>query len=133
MTTTIELPQVSSVIKSKIKAVLENGFSAEQERKITLAKVDAFDEHGDYTNADDLHEAVSEVLCDVVFTTEEFEKYDSDINNCCEHSSWETIIQKGIWETPHDSDDTDDTVDQLLAKINALSTEDRKSLLDRIN
>ncbi len=130
MTTTIELPKVSSVIKSKIKAILEDGFSAEQERKISEAKVEAFSTYGDDTTADDLHKAVSEVLCDVIFTDEEWRKYDSDIEEFCEHSSWETIIQKGMWETPND---VDDTVDQLLAKINALSAEDRKSLLNQIN
>ena len=130
MTTTIELPQVSSVIKSKIKAILDDGFTPEQGRKISEAKVEAFSKYGDDTTADDLHEAVSEVLCDVVFSDEEYEKYNSDIEEFCEHSSWETIIQKGMWETPNY---VDDTVDQLLAKINALSAEDRKSLLDRLN
>jgi hypothetical protein len=130
MTTTIELPQVSSVIKSKIKAILNNGFTTEQERKISQEKSEVFHRYGDDTTEDDLRESISWLLPEFVFTSELLEEKEDEIETCLNSDVWEAIYKIAIWDVP---DYVDDTVDQLLAKINALSTEDRKSLLNRIN
>ncbi len=130
MTTTIELPQVSSVIKSKIKAILDNGFTTEQERKISQEKAEVFHKYGEYTTAEDLEEGISWLLPELVFSKELLEEKEDDIETCLNSDVWKKIYEIAIWDVP---DYVDDTVDQLLAKINALSAEDRKSLLNRIN
>ncbi len=86
-----------------------------------------FASYGDDTTADDLRDCLCGLLPQRVFTNELLDQEADAIETCLSSDAWEAVIANAIWEVPHD---VEDGVDELLVKINALSVEDRQSLLN---